>query len=429
MVYELKFADIGEGIHEGEILEWHVQVGDYVEEEQLLVEVMTEKVNVEITAPVAGTIQSLGKEAGGIINVGEVLVTIDTGDATATAKAVGTSDQPSVREEVSPAIEEKDDSLFTPSAPFKRIDPQRRQKPSKAQKPLAAPAVRRLAREQGINLAEVPGSGPAGRITRADIDGFLSRNPARIPVPAREFPSGGEERIPLRGIRRAISQAMRRSKDTAAHFTYFDEVDMSALNDLRHAAKPLAEKYGVKLTYLPLIIKCLIPALKEFPYFNSSLDDDNGEIILKHYYNIGIAVDTEQGLVVPVVKNADQKSVWELAADIADLAQRAREGKLKLDDMREGTFTLTNVGPIGGMMATPIINWPEVAILGTTKIKLRPVVVEKDGKPEVGIRPMMYLSLSFDHRVVDGAVAARFVNTLIRYMENPTLLLLEDGGF
>jgi pyruvate dehydrogenase E2 component (dihydrolipoamide acetyltransferase) len=191
----------------------------------------------------------------------------------------------------------------------------------------------------------------------------------------------------------------------------------------------LAEKYGVKLTYLPLIIKCLIPALKEFSYFTSSLDDDNGEIILKRYYNIGIAVDTEQGLVVPVVKNADQKSVWELAADIADLAQRAGEGKLKLDDMREGTFTLTNVGPIGGMMATPIINWPEVAILGTTKIKQRPVVVEKDGKPEIGIRPMMYLSLSFDHRVVDGAVAARFVNAIIRYMENPTLLLLEDDGF
>ncbi|MFX0114294.1 MAG: dihydrolipoamide acetyltransferase family protein, partial [Candidatus Hodarchaeota archaeon] len=243
------------------------------------------------------------------------------------------------------------------------------------------------------------------------------------------FVSEGEERIPLRGIRRAISQAMRRSKDTAAHFTYFDEIDMFALNELRQTAKPLAEKYGVKLTYLPLIIKCLIPALKEFPYLNASLDDEKGEIILKHYYNIGIAVDTDQGLVVPVVKNADQKGVWELAAEINDLAKRAREGKLNLEDMRDGTFTLTNIGPIGGMMATPIINWPEVAILGTTKIKQRPVVVEKDGKPEVGIRPIMYLSLSFDHRVVDGAVAARFANTMIRYMENPALLLLENGSF
>ncbi|MFW9992251.1 MAG: dihydrolipoamide acetyltransferase family protein [Candidatus Odinarchaeota archaeon] len=420
MVYEFKFADIGEGVHEGEVLQWHVRVGDNVEIEQLLVEVHTEKVTVEITAPVAGTILSITKEEGEIIKVGEILLTIDPEG--------GQPVEPQVAETAPP--EEKDDSLFTASTPFKRFQSKKSTEKIVNERPLAAPAVRRLAREKGVNLQEVPGSGPGGRVTRDDLEAFINMGtdapaPAIPRPPAKEFISGGEERVPLRGIRRTIAQSMRKSKDTAAHFAYFEEVDMSALNELREKAKPLAEKRGVKISYIPLVLKCLVPTLKKFPYLNSTLDDEKEEIIVKHYYNIGISVHTDQGLMVPVIKNVDQKSIWEINNELVDLAQRAREGKLKLHEVQDGTFTVTSIGNIGGVMATPIIRWPEVGILGLMRSKLRPVVIEKEGKPEIAIRPIMYLSLSLDHRVIDGAVGAMFMKELIRYMENPALLLLE----
>ena len=415
MIYEFKFADIGEGVHEGEILEWHVKEGDYVVEEQVLLEVHTEKVNTEITSPISGKIVSLEKEEGDIVKVGEILVKFET-EATVKKK----------KETIEQMENKKDDSLFTPSQEFKRILPKKTQITTTPTKVLASPAIRQKARELQIDLRQVEGTGPAGRITSKDFENYsVSKKSPPKKISTSIVHSGEEEIIPLRGTRRTISQYMRRSKDRAAHYTYFDEVDMTALDKLREAAKPIAEKKGIKLTYLALIVKCLIPALKEFPIMNSSLDDEKEEIIIKHYYNIGVAIDTEEGLVVPVIKNADKKNVWELAQEIVELAEKARNGDLTLEEVSGGTFTITSVGNIGGMMATPIINWPEVGILGLTKAKLRPVVIEKDGKPEVGISKMMYLSLTLDHRIVDGAVGARFTSKLIQYLENPSLLILE----
>ncbi|MFW9855452.1 MAG: dihydrolipoamide acetyltransferase family protein [Candidatus Thorarchaeota archaeon] len=422
MVYEFKFADIGEGVHEGEILQWHVMEGDPVKEEQLLVEIITEKVTVEITAPIAGTILSLeNRKEGDIVKVGEVLVKIDETDASKPKAKKVTTKEP-------PTDETKDDSLFTAAVPFKRTQPMKTQTRAVTEHPLAAPSIRREARERAIDLRYIEGSGPGGRITRSDFEAYLKSGgvPSAVPKDIKVFEPRGDQRVPLRGLRRNIAKAMRKSKDTAAHYTYFEEVDMSILEDLRQKAKPLAERYGTRLTYIPLIIKCLIPALREFPQFNAQLDDESEEIVLKGELNIGIAVNTDNGLIVPVIKNADQKNVWELAKEVKRLADKARAGKLTLDEVTGGTFTITSTGNIGGVMATPIIRWPEVAILGIFRSKLRPVVIENNGSPEVGIRPVMFIALTLDHRVVDGAVGAMFTNTLIRYMENPALLLLEE---
>ncbi|MFX1483137.1 MAG: dihydrolipoamide acetyltransferase family protein [Promethearchaeota archaeon] len=409
MIYELKFADIGEGVHEGELLLWHVAAGDTVTEDQTLAEVETEKVAVDIASPVSGVVESLEKKEGDIVTVGEVLVKIETSDAA----PVETEEEP-----------KKDESLFKPTRPFREAQEKKQAYPHPV---LAAPAVRRKAREMGINIADVKGSGPGGRVLFPDLD-----TPVAVPSvpsvgpPMPESTEELEERIPLRGIRRTVARNMRKSKDMAAHFTVHDEVDMTALDKLRNEAESMLGEGDIKLTYLPIIIKCLIPALQEFPILNSSLDDEREAIVLRHYYNIGIAVDTDDGLIVPVIKNADQKNVWELAAELSDLAQRARSGKLKLDEVQGGTFTITSVGNIGGVMATPIIRWPEVAILGVMRGKLRPVVVEGEGEPRIAIRRVMFLSLSVDHRIVDGATVARFLKRLIQYLENPGLILLRE---
>ncbi|MFX1536107.1 MAG: dihydrolipoamide acetyltransferase family protein [Promethearchaeota archaeon] len=447
-MYNHKFSDIGEGIHEGEVIAWHVSVGDTIKKDQLVVEVMTEKVTVEITSPVAGVIKELKFEEGDIVQVGQTMFTVDEGGApppeTAPPAEAAAAPQPIVE------TQEKDDSLFVASERRMRkrkadlSQPPRVSTPSATttatstapstiinERPLASPAIRRTAREKDIDLRYVLGTGPGGRITRQDFMDHLaaaSRPPVKPSIVGTtvRIPTGTEKRIPVRGIRRAISEKMSKSRKTAAHFSYFDEFDMTALDDLRKAAKKMAETRGVRITYLPFIIKAVIASLKEFPQLNASLDDENGEIVLKGYYNIGIAVDTPKGLMVPVIKNADQKTIWQLSAEISDLAERARTGKLTLNEITGGTFTITSVGSIGGLMSTPIINWPEVGILGVHRGKLRPVVIEQTGKPEIAIRRMMYLSISVDHRVTDGADAARFMNRVIEYLENPSLLFLED---
>jgi pyruvate dehydrogenase E2 component (dihydrolipoamide acetyltransferase) len=287
---------------------------------------------------------------------------------------------------------------------------------------LATPATRKLARDLGVDLTIVQGTGRGGRITDEDVQRFkqLGRTVAAVTV-TTSGPRGVEERVPLRGIRRKVAEHMLKSKNATAQVTHVDEIDMTEVVHLRERANASAEKRGVKLTYLPFVIKALIPALKQYPYLNSSLDDEKEEIVLKKYYNIGIATDTESGLVVPVVKDAEHKSITQLATEIATLSEKAHAGQLALNEVQGSTFTITNVGGIGGMFATPIINYPEVAILGLHKITKRPVV--KDS--EITIRDMTYLSLSFDHRVLDGAMAARFVNTIKQYLEDPKLLLLE----
>ncbi len=410
MVYEFRLPDIGEGVAEGEVVKWHVKEGDVVKENQPLVEIMTDKVNVEIPSPKKGTIQKLTAKEGEIVKVGQVLIVIAEGEAATAATLPATlaaKPTPSVTRAPPPETKPQEASVVSTQAPRPR-------------EVLATPATRKLARDLGVDISLVQGTGPGGRITDQDVQQFkgMPRPVAGVTTTTRR---GVEERVSLRGVRRKVAEHMVKSKNTVAQVTHVDEVDMTEVVQLREKANASAEKRGVKLTYLPFIIKALIPALKQYPYLNATLDDEKEEIVLRRYYNIGIATDTEQGLVVPVIKDAEHKSINQLAAEIAALSEKARAGQLTLDEIQGSTFTITNVGGIGGLFATPIINYPEVAILGVHKISKRPVV--KDN--QIVARDMTYLSLSFDHRVLDGAMAAHFVNTIKGYLEDPKLLLLE----
>ncbi|MGP8125546.1 MAG: dihydrolipoamide acetyltransferase family protein [Nitrososphaerales archaeon] len=403
MVFEFKLPDIGEGVAEAEILKWMVKEGDQVKEDQPLVEVMTDKVNVQIPAPRSGRVSEIRAKEGEVAKVGQTIMVIDDGSSGAVAPAAPQAMLGAAKAEQVPQTQL---SQAPPGV-------------------LATPATRRLARELGLDITAVRGSGPQGRVTDDDL--------RRVGAPPKGAPSttvraqvpaahgAREEVVPLRGMRKLIAERMVKSQQTAAQVTHVDEADMTELVLLREAFKGSAEKRGVRLTYLPFVMKALVPALKEFPYVNSSLDEQAGNIVLKKYYNMGIATDTEQGLVVPVVKDVDSKDIFELAGEIEKLAEKARSGQLALDEVRGSTFTITNVGAIGGLFATPIINLPEVAILGLHKITPRPVV--RDGKVEV--RETTYLSLTFDHRVLDGAYAARFTSRVIAILQDTKKLLAE----
>jgi pyruvate/2-oxoglutarate dehydrogenase complex dihydrolipoamide acyltransferase (E2) component len=295
--------------------------------------------------------------------------------------------------------------------------------PAPGEKALASPAVRHAARSAGLDVNAVPGSGKSGRVTRADIDAFVAHPSAVVAPPGLQAPAPreGDERIKIIGLRRKIAEKMVQAYRTAPHFTYVDEVDCSKLVALRKAINPMAEARGAKLSYLPFIFKALAITFREFPTVNATMDEEDFALILRRDVNIGIATDTDAGLYVPVLKHVDQMSLVEIALGIADLTARTRANKVRVDELSGGTFTVTSVGNIGGRFATPILNHPEVAILGVNQIHDRPVAI--DGKVEV--RPMMYLSPSFDHRVIDGAVAARFVSALKRLLEQPEALLLD----
>ncbi|HEY8449439.1 MAG TPA: dihydrolipoamide acetyltransferase family protein, partial [Bacillota bacterium] len=386
MAFEFKLPDVGEGIHEGEIVRWLVAEGDVVAEDQPLVEVQTDKAVVEIPSPVAGRIARLHFKDGDVVEVGSVLVTIEESAAGRTppqpagAKAeVGAGQAALATTGAAVTAAEVGPDASDPRAAASDSTPRRRV--------LATPATRRLARELGVDLEQVPGSGPGGRVTDEDVRAFAAarqapsgreaiatgaaakaaapsattaptpaRTAAPAPRPAAPTVTGEatqlEERIPLRGVRKRIAEQMVTSKYTAPHVTVMDEVDVTELVRVREGALPLAAERGIKLTYLPFMIKAVIAGLREFPYLNASLDDANQTIVLKRYYHIGIATDTEEGLIVPVVKNADQKSILQLAAEIADLVERARNRRIALEDLRDGTFTLTNVGPLGGLFST-----------------------------------------------------------------------------
>ncbi len=412
MVYEFKLPDVGEGVAEGEVVKWLVKEGAEVNENQPLVEIMTDKVNVEIPSPRKGTIQKLMAREGEVVKVGQVLLVIaEKGEQTSAPAPPPTA---------APATTPTPTKATMASPPY----PVAAEVAKKPREILATPATRKLARDLGVDLATVQGTGSGGRITDDDVK--LFKDGGKRPVAAAVAvtvagPRGPEERIPLRGIRRKVAEHMVRSKEIAAQVTHVEEVDMTEVVHLREKANASAEKRGVKLTYLPFIIKALVTALKQYPYLNASLDDAKEEIILKKYYNIGIATDTEQGLVVPVLKGAEHKSITQLAEEIAKLSEKARAGQLTLDEVQGSTFTITSVGGIGGVFATPIINYPEVGILGVHKIAERPVAKDL----QIQVRHMTYLSLSFDHRVLDGAMAARFMNTIKQYLEDPKLLLLE----
>jgi pyruvate dehydrogenase E2 component (dihydrolipoamide acetyltransferase) len=414
MAKQFKFPDVGEGITEGEIVRWLVKEGDEVKEDQTLAEVETDKAVVEMPSPYSGTILKIHAQEKDIIKVGQVLVTIG-----GKGEAVGEA-----------AVEMKAEEKAAPATGPSVVGVVTESK-EEIREVLATPKVRKLALELGVNIKAVKGTGPQGRIIEDDIKAAEAAPaaPKEEKKPAfkikEKFDFYGElERIPLRGVRRATAKRMHESVSTAAHVTHFDEADVSELVKVRETLKAKAAEKGVRLTFLPFIVKAVLAAIKAHPLLNATLNDEDEEIIVKKYYNFGIAVDVPDGLIVPVVKGVDQKSLFDLAAEIQALAESAKKRSLNLADLKGGTFSITNVGGIGGEAATPIINYPEVAILATLKIKDR--VRVKDGR--IRAVKTLPLCLSFDHRVIDGAEAARFMNDLVARLEDEGFLVGLEAG-
>lgn len=448
MAYEFKLPDIGEGIHEGEIVQWLVKAGDFVPEDQPIVEIMTDKVTAEIPAPVSGVISNLRGNPGETIKVGSVIAVFDEKSssgaqaAASTAKA-SAADTPASSAESGPkaavpAKREEETSEILKKDPVSEQNGSgsavRSPVPSSSvpatnsfREILAAPATRKLARELDVDMSQIQGSGPHGRITQNDVKGFYGKpsqpEPVAQTVAVGEYRSIAERRVYFGGLRRKIAEHLVHAKQTAPHFAYVEEADLSRLVAMRTDLLPVAEEQGIKLSYLPFFIKAVIAGLRKYPVLNSQLDEATQDLVYKNDYNIGVAVATDQGLIVPVVKFADQKSLFTLAEEIRTLAEKARNNKLALSDLKGGTFTLTSIGSIGGLFSVPIINHPEVGIMGINKIEKRPVVRTIEGVEQIVIREMMHLSIACDHRVVDGAEAALFVKEVIRYLENPNLLL------
>ncbi|MCH7660351.1 MAG: 2-oxo acid dehydrogenase subunit E2 [Euryarchaeota archaeon] len=519
MVREFKLPDVGEGVAEGEIVEWLVSEGDEVSEDQPVAEVETDKAVVEVPSPVNGSVKEILAEAGEVVPVGNVIITFNVeGEEDEEATESAESDEPTESQEQ--VTEEPADIGGEPAITEGDSESTESEVETASGRVFAPPNVRRLARELDVSIESVSGSGPSGRITEGDVqsaaesggdgegteegasgpnqldeglesatgragDGEPTAQPETAsrertlaapatrtlaeeegidintvpteeerdgeafvtPEAVREYAQAQQEaqaadaeavaatgaegeraeqaeretREPYRGIRRTIGKQMENSKFTAPHVTHHDTAEVEGLVEARTDLKARAQEQGVRLTYMPFIMKAIVSALKEFPYLNSALDEEAEEIVLKNYYNVGIAVATDAGLMVPVVKNVDQKGVLQLASEVNELAQKARERSISREEMQGGTFTITNFGAIGGEYATPIINHPEVAILGLGELAERPVV--EDGAVEAA--HTLPLSLSIDHRIVDGADGAAFANRVIEYLENPLLLLLD----
>ena len=523
MVREFKLPDVGEGLTEAEIVNWLVEVGDTVTEDQPVAEVETDKAVVEVPAPVNGTVREILAEEGEMVPVGEVIITFDVeGEpveepAEAAAETEGSAESDEPEPAVTPVDEDGSEAPAETEA----------EPSAKGGRVFAAPSARRLARELDVDIAAVAGSGPGGRVTESDVraaaesdeepeaeptetpdDGVKSatRRVSNEPeteaseavttattstasaerdrtlaapatrklaeekgidldsVPTEETrdgeafvtpeqvddyaeaqqaaqqadaeavsagaagdgeavaaPTGEDERIPYKGIRRTIGKQMERSKFTAPHVTHHDEVDVTRLVETRSRLKEKAEERGTKLSYMPFVMKAVVAGLKEYPILNAQLDEENEEIVVRGDYNIGVATATDAGLMVPVVKRVDRKGALDIAAEMNELVEKARDRSIAREEMQDGTFSITNFGAIGGEYATPIINYPESAILGLGAIKDKPRVIDGEVVP----RKVMTLSLSIDHRVIDGAEAAQFVNTVKEYLETPELLLLE----
>jgi len=447
--FEYKFPELGEGLHEGEIVKMLIKPGDSVTDDDIIMEVQNDKAIVEVPCPVNGKVLEVFTKDGQVCHVGDVVAIIDA-EGDLPEQDAPAADQTAV-EEKSAAQGGAEIKGGAPEAKAPESTPSQSPKAdqAKAEGPvLATPSVRKYGREKGVALASVKGTGKNGRITREDIDGFAAGGGASAvsadsqPEAAAEqttaAPAAGasetkaaavasgsayrpEERVPFKGIRKAIANAMSKSVYTAPHVTLMDEVDVTELVALRAKYKPHAEKKGVKLTYLPFIVKALVAACRQFPIMNATLDEANQEIVLRKYYNIGIATDTDNGLIVPVIEDADRKNIYMVADSIRDLAARGREGKLSANEMRGSTISITNIGSAGGMFFTPVINFPEVAILGTGRITEKPIV--RDG--EIVAAPVMALSLSFDHRLIDGATAQNFLNQIKQLLAQPELFIME----
>ena len=449
LAFEFRLPDIGEGIHEGEIVKWFVKAGDEVDEDDILCEVQNDKAVVEIPSPVKGKVTDVLVSEGTVAVVGDVLVKLDapgyedlqfkgdhSGEEKTEAQVQSTlEDGKEVEKEAVDASKNQQ-----PSTPTKENTETTEVKPKGDTRVIAMPSVRKFARENEVNIADVNGTGKNGRILKEDIEAFLSGDQsveeATSTAPAAEqekvqetkssapvslegeFPETREKLSPMR---KAIAKAMVNSKHTAPHVTLMDEVDVTELVAHRKKFKEIAAEKNIKLTYLPYVVKALVSTLREFPTLNTSYDDDTNEVIQKHYYNIGIAADTEKGLLVPVIKNADRKSVFTISDEINSLATKARDGKLSPAEMKGASCSISNIGSAGGQWFTPVINHPEVAILGIGRISEKPVIKNS----EIVAAPVLALSLSFDHRMIDGATAQHALNHIKRLLSSPELLLME----
>ncbi|MBT2287921.1 2-oxo acid dehydrogenase subunit E2 [Paenibacillus albidus] len=439
--YNYPFPELGEGLHEGEIIKMHIKVGDKVTDDDIVMEVQNDKAVVEVPCPVNGTVLEVLAKDGDIFRVGQTVAVIDAeGDI---PEQEGGHDEAHGSQEAD-AAKGSADTTSSPAASSPADAKDGGAAPAAVPAPdrdvLATPSVRKFARDSNVDITSVNGTGKNGKISREDVEAFLNGGSAAAPAAAASSDapkaeakaaapaaaaSGNvsleEERVPFKGIRKAIANAMVKSAYTAPHVTIMDEVDVTELVAFRTRMKPVAEKKGVKVTYLPFIVKALVAASRQFPALNAMIDEEAGEIVYKKYYNIGIATDTDNGLIVPVIKDADRKSIWMIASAISDLALRGREGKLSANEMKGSTISISNIGSAGGMFFTPIINFPEVAILGTGRITEKPVV--KNG--EIVAAPVMALSLSFDHRIIDGATAQNFMNYIKTLLANPEMLVME----
>ncbi|MCP3030663.1 2-oxo acid dehydrogenase subunit E2 [Halobacillus sp. A1] len=433
MAFEFKLPDIGEGIHEGEIAKWFVKPGDEVKEDDVLCEVQNDKAVVEIPSQVDGTVKDIHVDEGETTTVGTVIITIDDGSEDAPEESAEDSkEEPKEEKQEEAKSESKDEKPAADSEEDAEDDDKR---------VIAMPSVRKYARDNEIDIRKVQGSGKNGRVLKEDVDQFLSGDQASATseqttedageekateeTSSQSAPAAGEAypetREKMSGIRKAIAKAMVNSKHTAPHVTLMDEVDVSELVSHRKKFKAVAAEQDIKLTYLPYVVKALVSTLKKYPVLNTSLDDNTDEIIQKHYYNIGIAADTDKGLLVPVVKDADRKSIFSISSEVNELAVKARDGKLGSDDMKGASTTITNIGSAGGQWFTPVINHPEVAILGIGRIAEKPVV--RDG--EIVVAPVLAISLSFDHRMIDGATAQHAMNNIKRLLNDPQLIMME----
>ena len=446
MAYEFRLPDIGEGIHEGEVVKWFVAKGDKINEDDTLLEIQNDKAVVEIPSPVTGTVEEILVEEGKVAVVGDVLIRLDApGYESSAVEEEGTEEteaQVQATAEAGQDINKEEVKKDQPEPKQAAPSPKGQADNDSSKRVIAMPSVRKFAREQDVDIRQVKGTGKNGRILKEDIESFQNggqqqsaetsaetQSPAAVetqdevkqvaPVVLEgDFP---ETREKMTGIRKAIAKAMVNSKHTAPHVTLLDEVDVTELVAHRKKFKEIAAEKDIKLTYLPYVVKALVSTLREFPQLNTSLDDEKEEIVQKHYYNIGIAADTDRGLLVPVIKHADRKSVFAISDEISKLATKARDGKLSPAEMKGASTSITNIGSAGGQWFTPIINHPEVAILGIGRISEKPIV--KNG--EIVAAPMLALSLVFDHRVIDGVTGQQALNHIKKLLGNPELLLME----
>jgi pyruvate dehydrogenase E2 component (dihydrolipoamide acetyltransferase) len=427
-----RLPDVGEGIAQAEIVEYLCKEGDKVKADEFVVRVETDKAVVELPAPVSGTVVEISASPGDTVNVGDPLLVIET-----EAKAGEEKAEPSEPQKPAPKAEEKEKEA-APSVPPPQVEEKKTAPaPESAVKVLATPHTRKVARELGVDITKVKGTGSHGRVTDEDVR-KASEAPAPSEAKAPKAPTaaavkapattgfdfekyGPTRRVPLKGIRKRTAEVMVRSVSTIPHVTHFDEADVTELLDVVQREKALADSRHTKLTVLSFVAKAVASCLKLHPSLNCSLDEETGELVFKEYYNIGFATDTEAGLMVPVVRDVDEKSVLQIAATLQELSAKARERSIDLEDMRGGTFTITNVGALGGKWATPIIVHPQVAILCTLRAEPKPVI--KDG--QIVIRTIMPMTLSFDHRVLDGADAARFMTAIIDLLEDPMRMLVD----